>query len=200
MKRPEPFINAIEAGRAYSLSQPNIAHNVNMIRNPELAKLANQVKSPNRIAIPSPSSINTIIFCINSATSGVGSIICIIHSNHPGILLKIGVAQSPLVAASLAPLVVVCNHSNGIFTVEFFNQESSPIPLKSFDKEAKLLVASFHVSSPQSFAPASLSQKPPTISLKGKLQSTFPYLVSVSRKILRLSFVWKNSCLIYLTI
>src|SRR5690625_5904024 len=98
--------------------------------------------------------MNIIIFCIKIAISGVGSVTFIIHSNQPGILLRIGVAHSP---ASLAPLVVSCNHSKGIVTVELFNHESSPIPLNNRDNNEKLSVAFSQVSSPQSFAKASIN-------------------------------------------
>src|SRR5699024_2839920 len=166
-----PFMRAIDAGSAHAWSQPSIAVKINIVKNPALAKLANHVNKPNKIANPIASSINTIIFCIKIAISGVGSVIFMIHSNQPGILLKIGVAQSP---DSLAPLVVSCSHSNGIATVELFNHESSPIPLNNNDNDEKLSVAFAQVSSPHSFANASISQNPAKYRRSGTLQSTFP--------------------------
>src|SRR5690625_1452438 len=202
---PAPFIKAIDAGIAQALSHPSIAVNINIIKLPKLTKLNNQVNKPNKMANPITNSIHTIIRCINIATSGVGSINSINHSNQPGILLKIGVAHSltslaALVAALVAPLASVCSQSNGIFTVELLNQESSPRPLNNIDKDEKLSVAFSQVSAPQIFSNASMSQNPPRKSRNGILQSTFPYLEGKSLNIFRLSFVWKNSFFKYSTI
>src|SRR5699024_6339841 len=131
--------------------------------------------------------------------SGVGSMIFMIHSNQLGILLKIGVAQSPEAAslaaavASVAPDVAVCSHSNGIFTESETIHESSPSPLNSNGTFDQLDVAFSQVPSPHNFVAPSTIQNPPTKIRSGMLHNTFPYRLTRFRNTFRLSFEWKNS-------